>query len=320
MTLIAVAADKGAPGVSTTCVALAAVWPRPVLLAECDPAGGDLVYRFPSAAGPQLDPQRGLLSLAVAARRGLGSEQVWQHTQKLRGGLDVLVGVVTPEQGVGLESLWGPMGAAMAGLPQADVIADCGRIGVDGPHFDLLAHASMVLLVTRARLEEVVRLRERVTTLGTALARRDRTPWIGAAVVAPHREFHSAVAEVSAALGQQSGGRRTGQAAPRRPGAQTSYSTDYRPGAGFSAGSGYGGLAGVLGGLAFEPRSAEQLRGQWGGGLDRSLLIRTARDLAGRISAYLSSGPIPASAGPPGTHNPPSRPAPTPTTPPGGPA
>ena len=47
MALIAVAADKGAPGVTTASVALAAVWPRPVLLAECDPAGGDLVYRLP---------------------------------------------------------------------------------------------------------------------------------------------------------------------------------------------------------------------------------------------------------------------------------
>ena len=50
MALIAVAADKGAPGVTTTALALAAVWPRPVLLAECDPAGGDLVYRLPAGA------------------------------------------------------------------------------------------------------------------------------------------------------------------------------------------------------------------------------------------------------------------------------
>src|ERR1700733_5524315 len=48
MALIAVAADKGAPGVTTTALSLAAVWPRPVLLAECDPAGGDLVYRLPA--------------------------------------------------------------------------------------------------------------------------------------------------------------------------------------------------------------------------------------------------------------------------------
>ena len=101
MALIAVAADKGAPGVTTTSVALAAVWPRPVLLAECDPAGGDLVYRLPSADGTRLDPRRGLLSLAVSARRGLEPRQVWEHAQKLRGGLDVLVGVTNAEQGAG---------------------------------------------------------------------------------------------------------------------------------------------------------------------------------------------------------------------------
>ena len=36
-------------------------------------------------------------------------------------------------------------------------------------------------------------------------------------------------------------------------------------------------------GLAHDPKGAELLRGQWGGRLDRSLLIRTARDLAGRL-------------------------------------
>ena len=99
MALIAVAADKGAPGVTTATVALAAVWPRHVLLAECDPAGGDLVYRLPGVDGGRLDPRRGLLSLAVAARRGLQPQQVWEHAQKLRGGLDVLLGVTNAGAG-----------------------------------------------------------------------------------------------------------------------------------------------------------------------------------------------------------------------------
>ena len=67
MALVAVASGKGAPGVTTASVVLAAVWPRPVLMAECDPAGGDLVYRFPAADGGRLEPGRGLLSLAAAA-------------------------------------------------------------------------------------------------------------------------------------------------------------------------------------------------------------------------------------------------------------
>ena len=247
MALIAVAADKGAPGVTTACLALTLVWPRAVLLAECDPAGGDLVYRLPGARAGQLDPGRGLLSFAVAARRGLSPGQVLEHAQKLRGGLDVLVGVVTAEQGTGLEPLWGPVGAALAGLPGCDVIADCGRIGADGPHYDLLACASSVVLVTRASLEEVVRLRERVAAVTGALALRHRQGIpVSVVVVADHRRFHAALTETGQALGRE-------------------------------------GAARVIGGLAYEPKSAGALGGEQSGRLGRSLLLRTARDLARRL-------------------------------------
>src|SRR5450759_4615781 len=174
MALIAVAADKGAPGVTTASVALAAVWPRPVLLAECDPAGGDIVYRLPGADGEPLDPRRGLLSLAVAARRGLQPHQVWEHTQRLHGGLDVLTGVTNAEQGAGLDALWASLGTVLGALGQADVIADCGRIGADGPHYDLLAQAAAVVMITRASLGEVVRLRDRVGALVAGVQRRGR--------------------------------------------------------------------------------------------------------------------------------------------------
>ena len=243
--LIAVAADKGAPGVTTTALALAAIWPRPVLLAECDPAGGDLVYRLPGEGGGRLDPRRGLLSLAVAARRDLQPTQLWTHAQKLRGGLDVLLGVTSAEQGAGLEPLWGPVGSALAGLPQADVIADCGRLGPDGAYYDLLAHAAAVVLVTRPSLGEVVRLRDRAAAVALAVRQRSgQDARVGVLVVADHRMFSRALAEVGQVLG----------------------------------------AVGVLGGIAFEPRSAELLRGEWGGRLDKSLLIRTAREVAGQLA------------------------------------
>jgi len=259
MALIAVAADKGSPGVTTSSVALAAVWPRPVLLAECDPAGGDLVYRLPAADGGQLDVGRGLLSLAVAARRGLQPGQVWEHTQKLHGGLDVLAGVTSAEQGAGLEGLWGPVGAVLSALPGADVIADCGRLGADGPFYDLLAQAAVVVLITRPDLGEVVRLRDRATAVAAALHRRGRHGvQVAVVVIAEHKVFGSAVAEIGRAL-----------ADGRRP-------------------------AGVLGGIALEPKSADQLRGTWGGRLDRSLLIRTARQIAAQLSAGLPAPNVPA--------------------------
>ena len=188
MALIAVAADKGAPGATTTALALAAVWPRPVLLAECDPAGGDLVYRLPAADGGRLDQRRGLLSLAVAARRGLQPHQAWEHTQKLNGGLDILTGVTNAEQGAGLNLLWGPVGRVLAASAQADVIADCGRLGVDGPLYDLLAEAAVMVLVTRASLGEVVRLRDRSAAVATALQKRGRTATaVEVVVIADHK-------------------------------------------------------------------------------------------------------------------------------------
>ena len=280
MALIAVAADKGAPGVTTASVALAAVWPRPVLLAECDPAGGDLVYRLPAADGGRLDPRRGLLSLAVAARRGLQPHQVWEHAQKLRGGLDILTGVSGAEQGAGLELLWGSVGQILAAVPQADVIADCGRVGVDGPVYDLLAQATAVILLTRVSLGEVIRLRDRVSVLATALRRRGRSSGrIDVVVITDYKNFGAAIAEVGQALRQGS--------APAR----------------------------VAGGLAYEPKSANQLRGEWSGKLDKSMFIRTARAIAGDLASALpgpSSGARRAAPAPSTASGPAARPASSP--------
>ena len=262
MALIAVAADKGAPGVTTTALALAAAWPRPVLLAECDPAGGDIVYRLPGAGGGRLDPRRGLLSLAVAARRGLTPAQVREHVQKLRGGLDVLLGVTTAEQGSGLDPLWDAIGGALAALPQADVIADCGRLGPDGPYYELLARAAAVVLVVRPSLGEVVRLRDRAATLSAAVCQRGgRDGRVGLLVVVDHRGFAAALAEVGHAVSHRDG------------------------------------PASVLGAVAYEPKSAELLRGEWGGKLRKSLLIRTAGEVAGRLVSQLPTAAQPAAAG-----------------------
>ncbi|HEY3978586.1 MAG TPA: hypothetical protein VGM79_15020 [Streptosporangiaceae bacterium] len=284
MALIAIAADKGAPGVTTAAVALAAVWPRPVLLAECDPAGGDLIYRLPAASGSRLDPRRGLLSLAISARRGGHPGQVWEHAQKLRGGLDVLVGVANAEQGAGLDLMWDQVGAALAALPEADVIADCGRLGADGRAYDLLARADGVILVTRANLGDLVRLRDRAGAIDAAIrGHGGLTGRIGALVIADHKHFGPALAEVTQVL------------------------------------SGAGSPVSVLGGLAHEPRSAEMLSGEWGGKLDRSLLIRTAREVAAQLVGRLAANPEPAAVAYPPASLPPAS-LPPASLPRGGPA
>jgi hypothetical protein len=177
---------------------------------------------------------------------------VWEHTQQLHGGLDVLTGVTNAEQGAGLDALWAALGTALGAFPQADVIADCGRIGADGPYYDLLAQASTVVMITRASLGEVVRLRDRAGALLAGVQRRGRPGTrVGVVVIAQHKRFDSTLTEVRNALGHDTG------------------------------------PVSVVGGLAFEPRSADQLSGQWGGRLDRSMLIRTTRQIAGQLAAQL---------------------------------
>src|SRR5258705_2844763 len=263
MALIAIASDKGAPGVTTAALALAAVWPRPVLLAECDPAGGDLVYRFPAVGGGHLDPGRGVLSLAVVARRGMQPQQVWEHVQKLHGGLDVLAGVTNAEQGAGLSLLWGPIGKALASMPQADVIADCGRLGADGPLYDLLAEATTVVLVSKVHVADVIRLRDRATAFAAAAQSRGRRNFgVGVVVVADHKKFRASLGEVQHVLGQAN--------AP----------------------------ATVLGGIAYDTKGADLLSGEWGGNLDRTMLIKTAREVARQLVQGLPPIGNPAEPGP----------------------
>jgi hypothetical protein len=200
--------------------------------------------------------------------------QVWEHTQKLHGGLDVLAGVTNAEQGAGLSLLWGPIGKILAALPQADVIADCGRLGADGPLYDLLAEATTVVLVTKVHVADVIRLRDRAAAFAAAAASRGRRGFgVGVVVVADHKKFRAALGEVQQVLGQAN--------AP----------------------------ATVLGGIAHDVKGADLLGGEWGGNLDRTLLIKTAREVAQHLLVGLPPIASPAAPRPPAMN-----PAPVPSS------
>lgn len=169
MGLLAVASAKGSPGATTTALLFGALWPRAVIVAECDPHGGDVVGRLPAADGGVLDPDRGLLSLAAAGRKSLHAELVFQHTQEMLGGLEVLVGVRTPEQSAGIASQWGQLGPVFESLKGYDVIADCGRIGAGTPQNVVLSAASDLVMVCDTEPSSVVHLRERVLALQSQL-------------------------------------------------------------------------------------------------------------------------------------------------------
>lgn len=252
MALIAVAADKGSPGVTTTSLVLGGVWPRRVLVAECDPAGGDLVYRLPRADGGALDPNVGLLSLAAGSRRGLTPEQVWAHTQVLHGGLEVLLGLASAEQSAGMSALWSGIGAALAALPDADVLADMGRLSPGSPTLELLPHAAAVVLVARASPDQVAHVRDRAAALVQATERAGFPgPPMSILLIAEERSAASAAHQVRQLL-----------------------ATQQSP-------------VGVLGVLAEDGPGAALLMGKTTGlsrrRTERSLLVRSAREVAHRL-------------------------------------
>jgi MinD-like ATPase involved in chromosome partitioning or flagellar assembly len=165
MTLIAVAAGKGSPGVTTAALALASHWPRPTVLAECDPSGGDLAYWLPADDGRPLDLRRGMVSLAAAARHDVAGAQLDEHLQRLPNGVPALVGVNDSDQAATIGPLWSSV-VTMLQAATADVLVDLGRLGTAaGPADEVIRHAQLTVLVTRPAIDAVAHLRARLATL-----------------------------------------------------------------------------------------------------------------------------------------------------------
>jgi MinD-like ATPase involved in chromosome partitioning or flagellar assembly len=192
MGLYLVGSAKGSPGATTTATALAATWAGDAVLADLDPAGGDVALRYRGPSGGPLDTDRGLLSLGAALRRGRGDVEVGRHLQRVGGGLDVLTGVSAPEQVAGLAGAWPHVAAALSELPGRDVVGDLGRLGADAPAAPLLAAADAVLLVTRPGLEDVAHLRERLRALAAPMHLRTGggVP-VAVAVITSDRDRHT---------------------------------------------------------------------------------------------------------------------------------
>lgn len=149
MTLIAMVSAKGSPGVSTAALACTLTWPVPTLLAECDPAGGDLLSGY--LAKYELPANRGVLPLAGAALRGLADVELANHLIDLdspRQQRMALPGITDPAQSASLNIAWSRLAEFLAALPHT-VIADCGRLAAPNIPWPILARADLVLVALR---------------------------------------------------------------------------------------------------------------------------------------------------------------------------
>lgn len=170
MALISFFSAKGAPGVTSTAMLVAALWPRPTLLVDADAAGGDVLMRLPSEVGSPLTQRPGLLTLLPLARHGLAPGVVLDHTQVMHGGQRVLVGLETTEQAEASGSLWPTLARAFRELPGTDVIIDLGVLSTRSAQLALGQRSDLLVGVLRAAPASVLHTRQRLAALDQAFA------------------------------------------------------------------------------------------------------------------------------------------------------
>jgi MinD-like ATPase involved in chromosome partitioning or flagellar assembly len=166
MAVVVLTSARGAPGVTTSALAIAMLWPRPVVLVEADVAGSSSILA--GYLRGSVPPDRGLVSLAVAHRRGLLDEQFYDQTVPLiQDRVRLVPGLVSAQQAPSMDKLWSPLGVVLANLEHSgtDVIVDAGRLGMMHGPMPLVRSADALLLVTRTTLPAVSAARARVPVL-----------------------------------------------------------------------------------------------------------------------------------------------------------
>lgn len=172
MTTIAVCSAKGSPGVSTLACILGAVWPehRRVVVAECDPSGNDIAARF------GLSPLVGMTSLILSTRRAQDAP-FESHVQFLSGGLEVLIGPLSPEGARSLDRELAAVGIAATFSVSVDLIVDCGRLDPSSlGQRALILSADHVILLVRPDGAGIAHARAAVSSL-TESNDRERSHW-----------------------------------------------------------------------------------------------------------------------------------------------
>ncbi|MFD9689564.1 hypothetical protein ACFWXO_27840 [Kitasatospora sp. NPDC059088] len=177
MAVIAVVGGPGAPGATTTALALLLAWPlqpgRRILLVEADPDGGAVLA---GALEGRVEAVYGLRNLAVADRRGLLAQTIWEQLIDLSPEGDaerlLLPGLTDPVQASGLTYTWEPLAELLHGIEQQgyDVIVDLGRSGATGAGAVLARRADVVAVTVRSTLRGLSAARPRLAALGEDLA------------------------------------------------------------------------------------------------------------------------------------------------------
>lgn len=157
MAVIVLTGAAGAPGVTTTALALAAAWPRPAVLVEADPAGASAI--LPGHLRGQVAAIAGIVEAAVARRQDRLPAALPGLLLELPAlGVTLLPGLAAPAQRLTMAHEWAALGPELiewAHSSGVDLIVDAGRLGGPGYPHTLLQAADLVALVTRSSLRAI---------------------------------------------------------------------------------------------------------------------------------------------------------------------
>lgn len=202
--MITIVSGKGAPGATTTLAALAAAWPAPTLLADCDPAGGDLAPGWLGqwVVDGTIRTDRGVLSHATVTRHAAAGDPaaLIDHVQMVPPARHVglLAGFTAPGQHAAVGAAgWTRLTVALsafktaAGHP-ADALVDVGRYGAFTP-WSLLLAADVVLVAVRPTQRHVLAARPILATLSERIVPQRLGLAVCATTAAGTREVRAAL-------------------------------------------------------------------------------------------------------------------------------
>lgn len=160
--LTVVTSGKAAPGATTSAWALGLAWPRPVVIADCDPAGGDMA---PGYLAGRVVADRGLLSWSAAARRGTpamdAAAMFGAHAVELPEYRHIWLvpGFATATQAHSFTSeTWERLALALERCSAAisrDALVDAGRLVGEQEYAPIFRAADHILLTVRSSVRSV---------------------------------------------------------------------------------------------------------------------------------------------------------------------
>jgi len=179
MAVITLVGLPGAPGATTSALALLRTWPlepgRRMVLAECDPDGGAIL---PGAFQGQVGAEWGLRNLALSSRTQDLVTAFWpqliavenDERRSERNRL-LLPGLTSIDQAPSLTPVWAQLADLFAGIEahHHDVIVDLGRAGAFGPAGVLALRADLVLVVVRGTIRSLHAANSRIKALRTLM-------------------------------------------------------------------------------------------------------------------------------------------------------